>query len=372
MHWPKGIQAKGEIRAQFHHVIDVVPTILEAAGIPEPISVDGVQQKPLEGVSMLYSFDDAGAPDRHEVQYFEMFGNRGIYYKGWTAVTRHGLPWDQSKRPAFDDDNWELYDTTKDWTQAEDLAKQYPEKLHELQRLWLIEATRHNVLPLDDRRGERFSPRMSGRPRLIQARSQRLLPGTALNVHSVVSIKNRTHLVTAEVEVPAAGASGVIVAEGANFGGWGIYAKEGKLTYVYNCAGMELYTVQDPGRLSPGSHSIRMDFAYDGGGIGKGGTVSLFVDAKKVAEGRIERTVPVAFAGDARLMVGNKTGGPICRDFRVSGNRFNGRVNWVQIDLAPARAEQVVLGNSRYGSLWRLNRLIWLQCYNIKNICTAV
>jgi arylsulfatase A-like enzyme len=342
VHWPKGIEAKGEIRSQFHHVIDVLPTILEAAGIPEPLSVEGVQQKPLEGVSMLYSFDEANAADRHELQYFEMFGNRGIYYKGWTAGTRHGLPWVQSLPPAFDDDDWELYDTTKDWTQSEDLAKQYPEKLHELQRLWLIEAARHNVLPLDDRRGERFSPRTSGRPKLIQARSQRLLPGTALNVHSVVSVKNRTHTVTAEVEVPAAGARGVIVAEGANFGGWGLYAKEGKLTYVYNCAGMELYTVQDPGLLPPGSHMIRMEFVYDGGGIAKGGMVSLFVDAKKVAEGRIERTVPVAFAGDARLMVGNKTGGPICSDFRVSGNRFSGRVNWVQIDLAPARAEQVV------------------------------
>ena len=163
LHWPKGIQAKGEIRTQFHHVIDIfAPTILEAAGIPEPVSVDGVQQKPLEGVSMLYSFDEAGAPDRHELQYFEMFGNRGIYYKGWTAVTRHGVPWNPSWRPAFDDDDWELYDTTKDWTQSEDLAQQYPEKLHELQRLWLIEAARHNVLPLDDRRGERFSPRSPG------------------------------------------------------------------------------------------------------------------------------------------------------------------------------------------------------------------
>ncbi len=347
VHWPKGIQAKGQIRAQFHHVIDIFPTILEAAGIPEPISVDGVQQKPLEGVSMLYSFDEGEAPDRHEVQYFEMFGNRGIYYKGWTAVTRHGLPWVQTKPPAFDDDNWELYDTTKDWTQAEDLAKKYPEKLHQLQRLWLIEAARHNVLPLDDRRGERFSPRISGRPRLIQGRSQRLLPGSALNVHSVVSVKNRTHSVTAEVEVPAAGVRGVIVAEGANFGGWGLYMKDGKLTYVYNCAGMELYTVQDPGLLTPGSHLIRMEFAYDGGGIGKGGMVTLFVDAKKVAEGRIERTVPVAFAGDARLMVGNKTGGPICPDFRVSGNHFSGRVNWVQIDLAPARADQVISGEQQ-------------------------
>jgi arylsulfatase A-like enzyme len=342
VHWPKGIQARGEVRGQFHHVIDVVPTILEAAGLPEPISVDGVQQKPLEGVSMIYSFDNAAAADRHELQYFEMFGNRGIYYKGWTAVTRHGLPWVQVQPPAFDDDDWELYDTTKDWTQAENLARQYPEKLHELQRLWLIEAVRHNVLPLDDRRGERFRPSISGRPRLYQGRSQRLLPGTALNVHSAISIKNRTHFVTADVEVDEGAARGVIIAEGANFGGWGLYAKDGKLTYVYNCAGMESFMVQDPSPLTTGNHTIRMEFAYDGGGLGRGGNVSLFVDSKKVAEGRVEHTVPVAFAGDARMMVGNKTGGPICSDFKVSGNPFSGRVNWVQIYLAPARSDQMV------------------------------
>jgi arylsulfatase len=342
VHWPQGIQAPGEVRSQFHHVIDVVPTILEAAGIPEPVLVDGVQQQPLEGVSMLYSFNEAAAAERHELQYFEMFGNRGIYYKGWTAVTRHGIPWDQSQHPAFDDDNWELYNTIQDWTQAEDLARQYPEKLHELQRLWLIEATRHNVMPLDDRRGERFRPSLSGRPRLYQGRSQRLLPGASLNVHSAISIKNRTHTVTAEIEVAEPEARGVIIAEGANFGGWGLYAQEGKLTYVYNFAGMKWFTVQDSNPLPPGNHLVRMEFAYDGGGLGKGGLVSLYVDSRKVAEGRVEGTVPVAFAGDARMMVGNKTGGPVCKDFRVSGNPFNGRVHWVQIDLAPARKDQVI------------------------------
>ena len=153
VHWPNGIKAKGEIRSQFHHVIDVAPTILEAAGLPEPVSVNGVQQRPIEGVSMLYSFNDAKAAERHETQYFEMFGNRGIYHKGWTAVTKHGTPWVLvgRKTVALDDDVWELYDTSKDWSQANDLSKQMPEKLHELQRLWLIEATRYNVLPIDDR-----------------------------------------------------------------------------------------------------------------------------------------------------------------------------------------------------------------------------
>jgi arylsulfatase len=168
VHWPKGIKAKGEIRSQFHHVIDVAPTILEAAGLPEPISVDGVQQRPIEGVSMLYSFNDKNAAERHETQYFEMAGNRGIYHKGWTAVTKHRTPWETGaiKTIPFDDDIWELYDTHTDWTQAHDLSKEMPEKLHELQRLWLIEAVKYNVVPLDDRMAERVNPDIA-RQRLV-------------------------------------------------------------------------------------------------------------------------------------------------------------------------------------------------------------
>ena len=191
MHWPKGIKAKGEIRSQFHHVIDVAPTILEAAGLPQPIFVNGVQQHPIEGVSMAYSFNDAKAPDQHETQYFEMAGNRGIYHKGWTAVTRHSTPWllMGEKVPAFDDDNWELYDTSKDWSQANNLAAQMPEKLHELQRLWLIEATRYNVLPLDDRKAERFNSDLAGRPVLIKGNSQILFGsmGRSLKTRSSIS-----------------------------------------------------------------------------------------------------------------------------------------------------------------------------------------
>ena len=171
LHWPKGIRGKGEIRSQFCHLIDVAPTILEAAGLPQPQFVNGIQQHPIEGVSMAYSFNDANAADQHETQYFEMFGNRAIYHNGWTAVTRHKTPWVfmGEKVPAFDDDVWELYDTNKDWSQANDLSKQMPEKLHELQRLFLIEAAQHNVLPLDDRLGERFNSDMAGRPELSRA-----------------------------------------------------------------------------------------------------------------------------------------------------------------------------------------------------------
>jgi hypothetical protein len=198
VHWPNGIKAKGEIRSQFHHVIDVAPTILEAAGLPEPVSVNGIQQRPIEGVSMLYSFNDANAAERHETQYFEMFGNRGIYHKGWTAVTKHGTPWVLMGRKtvALDDDVWELYDTTKDWSQANDLSKQMPEKLHELQRLWLIEATRYNVLPIDDRVVEKMNPDTAGRPVLIKGTTQLLFGGMGrLSENCVLNIKNKSHSV---------------------------------------------------------------------------------------------------------------------------------------------------------------------------------
>ena len=205
VHWPNGIKAKGEIRSQFHHLIDVAPTILEAAGLPEPVSVNGIHQRPIEGVSMLYSFNDAKAAEPHETQHFEILGNRGIYHKGWTAVTKHATPWVLVGRKTvpLDDDVWELYDTSKDWSQANDLSKQMPEKLHELQRLWLIEATRYNVLPIDDRTAEKFNPDTAGRPVLIKGKTQLLFGGMGrLSENCVLSIKNKSHSVTAEIDVP--------------------------------------------------------------------------------------------------------------------------------------------------------------------------
>jgi hypothetical protein len=242
VHWPKGIAGRCEIRSQFHHVIDIAPTILEAVGLPHPTIVNSIQQAPLEGVSMLYAFNDTNAAERHETQYFEMFCNRAIYHKGWTAVTRHSTPWDTSKKPpAFDDDVWELYDTNKDWTQAHDLAKQMPEKLRELQRLFLIEATKYSVVPLDDRRFERFNPDLAGRPQLIKGKSQILFGGMGrLSENSVVTIKNKSYAVTAEIVVPDSGANGVIIAQGGSTNGWSLYAKNGKLRYCYNYFGIKL------------------------------------------------------------------------------------------------------------------------------------
>ena len=339
VHWPKGIKGKGELRTQFHHVIDLAPTILEAAGLPEPFSVDGIQQKPIEGVSMLYSFNDAKAAERRETQYFEMFGNRGIYHKGWTAVTRHKTPWllIGEKTPPFDDDVWELYDTNKDWSQANNLAKQMPDKLHYLQRLWLIEATRYNVLPLDDRIAERMNPDTAGRPILIKGKTQILFGGMGrLSENSVVSVKNKSHSVTAAIEVPASGAEGVIVAQGGNIGGWSVYAKGGKLKYCYNLLGIDYFYAESEGKIPAGDHQVRMEFAYAGGGLGKGGTATLFIDGKKVGAGKVAATAAMIFSADDGCDVGVDTAAPVSPDYGPRGNEFNGRVKGVQIAIADA------------------------------------
>ena len=334
--WPKGIAARGETRDQFHHVIDVASTILEAAGLPEPVAVEGIAQTPLEGVSMVYSFNDASAADRHETQYFEMFGNRGIYHKGWTAVTRHKTPWMLVGEtvPAFDDDVWELYDTNKDWSQARDLSKEMPDKLHDLQRLWLIEATRYNVLPLDDRVAERLNPDMAGRPVLIRGNQQLFFGGMGrLSENSVISIKNKSHAVTAELDIPAAGAEGVIIAQGGNIGGWVLYAKNGKLKYCYNLFGIRYFYVESAEALPEGRHQARMEFTYDGGGPGKGGTAALYVDGAKVGEGRVGATAAMIFSADDGTDVGRDTGAPVAEDYGPQGNAFTGTVHGVEITI---------------------------------------
>jgi arylsulfatase A-like enzyme len=338
VHWPNGFDAKDEIRTQFAHVIDVAPTVLEAAGLAEPTFVHGVQQTPMQGVSMWYSFDDAGAAERHETQYFEMFGNRGIYHKGWTAVTRHKTPWllVGEETPAFDDDVWELYDTSVDWTQFEDLSQEHPEKLHELQRLFLIEATKNNVLPLDDRAAERIDAHAAGRPMLIEGDRQRLFAGMGrLSESSVVSIKNKSHAVTAEIVVPEVGAQGVIVAQGGSIGGWSLYVKDGKLRYCYNLLGIQRFYVDSDSELPVGTHQVRMEFAYDGPGLGKGGTASLYVDGEQVGEGTVAATAAMIFSADDTLDVGKEDGALVAEDYPVP-NGFTGEVDWVEIDVGEA------------------------------------
>jgi arylsulfatase A-like enzyme len=337
IHWPNGIKAKGEVRPQFHHVIDLAPTILEVAGIPEPLSVNGVQQMPLQGASMVYSFDDSAAAERRETQYFEMFVNRGIYHKGWTAVTRHSTPWEAgAELPPYDDDVWELYGPD-DWTQTKDLSKEHPDRLHDLQRLFVIEAARYGVLPLDDRRVERFNPDLAGRPTLIKGNSQLLFGGMGrLTENVVLNIKNKSHAVTAEIEVPEEGAQGVIIAQGGAFGGWSLYAKDGRPVYCYNLAGLQRVKVSGGKPIAPGQHQVRMEFAYDGGGLAKGGDVVLFVDGKKVGEGRLEATQPMIFSADETTDVGTDGATPVSDDYGPKDCEFSGKVEWVQIDLDEA------------------------------------
>jgi arylsulfatase A-like enzyme len=336
VHWPNGFSARGEVRSQFHHVIDVAPTVLEAAGLPEPLSVQGVQQMPLHGVSMAYSFDDPDAAERRDLQYFEMFVNRGIYHQGWTAVTRHSTPWVMSaEMPAIDDDVWELY-APDDWTQAHDVAAEHPEKLAELQRLFLIEAVKYDVLPLDDRRAERFNADLAGRPTLIRGNSQLLFGGMGrLSENSVVVMKNKSHAVTAQIVVPEDGARGVIVAQGGAFGGWCLYAKDGSPAYCYNLFGLQRFKVDGNGNgaLTPGEHQVRMEFAYDGGGLAKGGMATLYVDGEKVGEGRVDATVPMAFSADETTDVGTDSATPVSDDYGPRDSEFSGTVRWVQIDL---------------------------------------
>jgi len=340
--WPNGFDARGEIRTQFAHVIDVAATVLDAAGLPAPTFVNGVQQAPLHGISMRYSFEDADADERRETQYFEMFGNRGIYHKGWTAVTKHKTPWILTGGTpiAFDDDVWELYDTGVDWSQARDLSKEHPDKLHELQRLWLIEATRYNVLPLDDRGVERFLPELAGRPTLIKGNRQLLFGGMGrLTESSIVNIKNKSHAVTAEVVVPDGGAQGVIVAQGGSIGGWSLYVKDGKPRYCYNLLGVQRFYVEGDREIPPGTHQVRMEFAYEGGGLGKGGTVDLFVDGEVVGKGTIAATAAMIFSADDTCDVGKEGGALVAEDYPVP-NDFTGEVNWVEIDVDEA-AEDV-------------------------------
>lgn len=343
IHWPAGIQAKGEIRHQFAHVIDVAPTVLEAARLPHPQSVNGTQQEAIEGTSMLYSFNEAEAPERHTTQYFEMFGNRGIYHNGWTAVTKHRTPWKaDAKPPAFDDDVWELY-SDKDWTQTEDLSRKMPERLHELQRQWLIEATRYNVLPLDDRFAEKLNPDTAGRPILIQGKTQLLFNGMGrLLENNVLSIKNKSHSVTAEIVVPEEGAEGVIISQGANIGGWSLYARAGKLKYCYNFGGFRNFFVESAQRLPAGRHQVRMEFDYDGGGLGRGGTATLYVDGKKVGSGKIDATLAIVFSADDGCDVGEDSGAPVSPDYGPIGNGFNGEIRGVQLSIADDPDNHVV------------------------------
>jgi arylsulfatase A-like enzyme len=335
VYWPKRIKAKGEVRSQFHHVIDIAPTVLEAAGLPEPKVVNGTPQAPIEGVSMAYTFDDAKAESRHKTQYFEIFGNRAIYADGWFAGTIHRAPWEPKPRVALLDDKWELYDTRDDFSLANDLSARNTPKLKELQDLFMKEAVKYRVLPIDDRVFERIIASAVGRPDLMGGRTSLTLhagmKGMSENVF--INVKNRSLTITADVETPTGGASGVILAQGGRFGGWSLYFKGGKPVYAYNFLGLERFTVAAAQAVPAGKASIRFEFAYDGSGAGKGGLATIYANDKKVAEGRIERTQPTIFSADETADVGEDDATPVTEDYKAYDNKFTGKILKVKVDV---------------------------------------
>ncbi|CAM3712921.1 arylsulfatase [Smaragdicoccus niigatensis] len=346
VHWPKGFTDRGVTRNHFHHVIDVAPTLLEAAGLPAPLFVNGIQQAPIEGFSMLAMLRDGSAPENHQVQYFEIMGNRGVYHQGWTAVTKHRTPWLFDAHP-FAEDIWELY-APDDWTQSRNLAKENPEKLAELQRLWLIEAVKYNVVPLDDRSVERFDAGLAGRPSLIQGHSQLLFAGMRVSENCVVNVKNKSHSLTASVVVPETGASGVLITQGGSTGGWTFYVHDNRAKYCYNFFGIEHYFITADKPLTPGAHQVRMEFTYDGGGLAKGGDVTLYYDGQAVGSGRVEQTQPLVYSCDEACDVGADTGSPCSPDYGPTGQQFTGEIAWVQIDVGQADNDHLIGPEERF------------------------
>jgi arylsulfatase len=332
--WPKGIKARGEHRSQWHHCIDIVPTILEVCGINAPSSVNGVTQKPIEGVSMAYTFAHANAKSRRPTQYFEMLGNRAIYHDGWVACTTPPVPpWSPAGADVdvVDGYRWELYEVDRDFSQAEDLAARYPDKLKDLQLLFYTEAARYNVLPLDNSKTSRLDPAI--RPSLTRGRTSfRYSPEqTRIPEGASPDIKNKSWSILADVEVKA-NTTGMIITQGGLFSGWALYLEQGKPVFHYNFCDVAHYEAAGKDALAPGQHIIKMDFAYDGGGIGKGGTATVTVDGTAVAKGRIEKTVPIRVSLDEGLDVGEDTGTPVNLGYDVPF-KFTGRIHEVTINL---------------------------------------
>ncbi len=336
LHWPTGIKAKGEIRSQFHHVIDVAPTVLEAAKLPEPKMVNGIEQRPMDGVSMLYSANDAKVKDRRTTQYFEMFGNRGIYHEGWVACTRHSIPWDMAvKSPALKDDVWELYNVDKDFSEATNLAQQNPAKLKELQELFNKEAIRNHVFPIDDRRAERFNPAIAGRPDLMGGRkSLTVYAGmTGMMENAFINVKGVRHTITAEIEVKDAKAGGVIISQAGYFGGWTLYMKDGKPHHEYNWFALERTNIGADTALAPGKHTISYEFIPDAAKPGTGGKSILSVDGKKIAEAQIPKTQPFAFSADEGADVGLDAETNVSPDYKQNANAFTGKIIKVTVEV---------------------------------------
>ncbi|MBA4153800.1 arylsulfatase [Flavobacterium sp.] len=337
VHWPKGIQAKSGIRSQFTHVTDLAPTILEAAGLPFPKSVNGTEQIPFSGTSFMYSMDNEKAPEKHTTQYFEMFGNRGIYHNGWVACTRHSIPWVMGATlPALKDDVWELYNVNDDFTQNIDLAASNPKKLKELQDIFNQEAIKNNVFPIDDRRAERFNAEIAGRPDVMGSRkSLTLYEGmTGIMENVFINIKNKNYTITSEIELKDAATNGVIIAQAGRFGGWSLYMKEGKACHEYNFFGLERTKIVSPNILTAGKHTIKYEFIADSPKPAAGGKCILYIDGEKVAETQIPKTIPFVYSADEGVDVGMDNETSVSNDYKEGDNKFTGKIKKVTVDLS--------------------------------------
>jgi arylsulfatase len=329
--WPKGIKAKGELRSQFGHVIDIAPTVFEAAKIPAPKMVNGIEQDPIEGTSLAYTFNDVSAAEQHKVQYFEMLGNRGVYQDGWFARTIHRPAWKLKPATTLQEDKWELFNTNEDFSLANDLAAQNPEKLKEMQALFMKEAEKYHVLPIDDRLLERTNAALMGRPTVLGDRNTMTLGEgmKGMGVDVFLDLRSTSYTIAAEVAVNANG-NGVIVCQGGRFGGLSFYMKNGKPAFSYNYLGMESTQVISSQSLKPGNYQLVYDFKYDGGGPGKGGVGTITVNGKKVAEKRIEKTQPGIFSVDDLADVGTDDGTHVA-DYGASA-KFNGKITKVHLE----------------------------------------
>jgi len=338
--WPARIKDKGGLRTQFIHTIDIVPTIYEITGMTAPTILNGVQQKPIEGVTFAHTLADPKATSLRKTQYFELGCNRGLYHDGWMASSPSFVPWDPN-RGEWDPDKapWELYDITKDFSQARDLAAQQPEKLRQLQDMWWVEAAKYNVLPLDWRATIRMNAEAMGRPSLIRGRNSiTYYPGTiALPDGASPPMCNKSWTITAAVEVPAKDAKGMIVTHGGLEGGYGLYLRDGVPTFVYNFLSVDRTTFAGKDKLPAGKATIVVDFKYDGGGMGKGGEVTMTVNSVKVAGGRLERSIPIQFSLGEGLDIGMDIGSPIDFTYELPFV-FTGAIDHVTIDLKPEPA----------------------------------
>jgi len=331
VHWPKKIRGNGQLRTQFGHVTDIAPTVLEAAGLPQPKEVNGIAQIPMEGQSLVHTFDDPASPSRHRVQYFEITGNRAIYKDGWMASTVHRAPWENRPRRPLDQDQWELYNLNEDFSQSRDLAGQMPDKLKEMQSLFMAEAEKHHVLPIDDRSLERMNPELAGRPDLMGGRKKLMVyPGMSLSENTFLNIKNHSWKMTADL-TDSQTADGVVICQGGRFGGWSLHLRQGRPVFTYNWVGLERFTIASPEAVPSGDCKLQLEFRSAGGPAGSGGTASLLINGRKVAEGPVEHTNRFTFSPDETMDVGVDDATPVAEDYAAS--RFSGTLHQVLVEL---------------------------------------